>query len=105
MFARVTLLEIDVVRIGMDAAVEMYRTEVMPELKEQPGSAGATVLVTPEGKVLIMTLWETAEQADAGADARWYSETLERYVTMFRTPPGRELYAVAIADMPAAAHA
>ena len=100
MHARVTLLEIDTVRMDMADAVEMYKTEVMPELRAQPGYLGVVVLTTPEGKGLLISLWETAEDADAGADAQWYSDVLEKYVTLFRSPPGRERYEVALAEMP-----
>lgn len=100
MHARVTLLEIDTVRMDMADAVQMYKSEVMPELRRQPGYLGVVVLTTPEGKGLLISLWETAEDAEAGADARWYSDVLEKYVTLFRSPPGRERYEVALAEMP-----
>ncbi len=100
MYARVTLLEIDILRIGTDSAVELYRREVMPELKLQPGYQGAIVLSTPEGKGLILTFWETEQQASAGGETGFYPDLLERYVTLFRSAPGRERYEVALAEMP-----
>jgi heme-degrading monooxygenase HmoA len=100
MYARVTQLEIDTIRIDMSAAFEMYKAEVMPELREQPGYLGVVVLTTEEGKGILISLWETPAAADAGGDARWYTEVLEKYVTIFRSPPGRERYEVAFAEMP-----
>ena len=42
---------------------------------------------------MIITFWDTEEEArDAPASHR---AELERYVTMFRSPPGREYYEVA----------
>ena len=100
MYARLTLLEIDTMRIDMAAAVEMYRQEVMPDLQKQPGYKGGLVLTTPEGKGVLISLWETPEAAEAGASSGFYPETLERYMTLFRSPPGRERYEVTLMDLP-----
>jgi heme-degrading monooxygenase HmoA len=101
MYSRVTLLEIDTVRVDIDEAAELFRAEVAPRLAEQEGYEGALALVTPEGKGMIITFWETEEGAqDVSGFA---SAELERHVTMFRSPPGREYYEVAFADMPGVA--
>ncbi len=42
MHSRVTLLEIDVLRVDVDAAVERYRQEIIPQLRVQPGSRAST---------------------------------------------------------------
>ena len=99
MYSRVTLLEIDTVRADMESALELFREDVFPQLREQEGYEGAYVLTTPEGKALIMSLWET-EEAAAGDHGRFYTEQLEHYLTLFREPPGRERYEVALADAP-----
>jgi hypothetical protein len=97
MYSRVTLLEIDTMRVDIDDAAALFRAEVVPGLAEQDGYEGAVALVTPEGKGMIVTFWGTEEGA---ADASGFaSAELERYVTMFRSPPGREYYEVAFADM------
>ena len=54
MYSRVTLLEIDTVRIDIDEAVARFREEVVPGLKEQDGYGGCVVLTTPEGKAYIV---------------------------------------------------
>ena len=43
--------------------------------------------------------------ADAGLEGgrSFYSEQLEKFVTIYRSPPGREHYEVVIADLPAVA--
>jgi hypothetical protein len=87
----------------MDTAVEMYRHEVLPALRAQTGYAGTLVLTTPDGKGVLVSLWETAEAAEADAPTGFYPETLERYMTIFRSPPGRERYEVALADLPVSA--
>ena len=97
MYSRVTLLEIDTMRIDVDDATALFNDRVLPSLREQDGYEGVVVLATPEGKGMIITFWETEEGAqDASGFA---SAELERYVTMFKSPPGRELYEVAFADM------
>lgn len=97
MYSRVTQLEIDTVRIDVDDAVEVFREEVLPLLREQEGYEGAYVLATEEGKGLLVTFWDTPE---AAAETAFYAAQLERYVTLFRSPPGRERYEVVVADAP-----
>jgi hypothetical protein len=95
-YSRVTLLEVDTVRIDVDSAVDLFREEVLPALREQEGYEGAFVLTTPEGKAMILTLWVSEEQA---ADGPLYAGTLERYTTLFRAPPGRERYDVSFLEL------
>jgi hypothetical protein len=90
-YSRVTLLEIDTVRVDLDSALELFRERVLPQLREQDGYEGVYVLTTADGKALIMSLWET-EEAAAGDHGRFYDEQLEQYMTLFREPPGRERY-------------
>ena len=98
MYSRVTQLEVDTLRVGIDEAVELFRAEVAPRLQQQDGYEGALVLTTPEGNGMLVTLWDTAEEADASAG--FASEQLARYVTLFRAPPGREHYTVSFFEMP-----
>lgn len=98
MFSRVVQLEIDTMRIGPDEATELFAHEVLPGLREEDGYEGVIALITPEGKGLIATFWDTE---DAAKDASGFSsEQLERFVTIFRSPPGRDVYEVAVADLP-----
>lgn len=98
MFSRVTLLEIDTLRIDLDAAVDLYRDDVLPGLREQEGYEGVVVLASPEGKGMLISFWETEEGArDASGFA---AAELERYMTMFKAPPGREQYEVMLAELP-----
>jgi hypothetical protein len=98
MYSRVTQLEIDTMRIGPTEAADVFAADVLPRLREQPGYEGVIALITPEGKGVIVTLWETEDEA---ADASGFATgELERFMTIFRAPPGRELYTVAVADLP-----
>jgi heme-degrading monooxygenase HmoA len=102
MVARATMAEIDPVRMSIDDAVELFRESVVPALHEQPGYDGVYVLVSPQGQALVLTFWESEEAADAGlAGSRsFYSEQVEKFVTLFRASPGRETYEVVLAEEP-----
>jgi hypothetical protein len=98
MYSRVTQLEIDTMRIGTADAAALFDDQVLPGLRDQPGYEGVLALITPEGKGMIVTFWESEDGArDASGFA---SGELERYMMIFRAPPGREVYDVAVADLP-----
>lgn len=98
MYSRVTLLEIDTMRIAVDDAVAIFREQVLPELRELDGYEGVVVLATPEGKGMIISVWETEENATAAA--QFAASAVEERVTLFRSPPGREQYEVVFGEMP-----
>ena len=100
MYARTTLLEIDTLRVSLDEALELFEAAVMPRLREQPGFSGLYALTTPEGRAMLISFWESAEEADAGAESGWYPEVLSEFTTLFRAPPGREHYEVRVAVPP-----
>ena len=105
--ARATMAEIDPVRTSVDQAVELFRESVVPALREQAGYQGVYVLVSPEGKALVLTFWDSEDAADAGLEGSrsFYAGQLEKFVTFYRSPPGRESYDVVVADVPAVADA
>jgi len=100
--ARLTTADIDTVRTSVENAVDVFRESVLPALHEQPGYEGSYVLLSPEGKALVLTFWATVEDADAGiAGARsFYSEQVAKFATIYRSPPGRESYDVVLAEAP-----
>ena len=103
MVARATMAEIDPVRMSIDDAVELFRTSVVPALHEQSGYEGVYVLVAPDGRALVLTFWESEEAADAGVQGSrsFYGEQVEKFVTLYSAPPGRETYQVVLAEEPA----
>jgi len=102
MYARLTLLEIDTVRTSMAAALAQFECEIAPQLEELPGYRGVFVLTTPEGRGVLLSLWDTEAQAAVEADEQpFYAAALRRFATLFRSPPGRERYEVAYVDQPA----
>lgn len=100
MFARVTLFEIDTLRIGLDDALEKFRELIVPEARKQEGYEGMYVMRTPEGKGLVMSLWASEEAATAGLASGYYDEQVAKFVTVYRVPPGREHYEVVVAEPP-----
>ena len=103
MFARTTLLEIDTMRVSVDDALTQFQASVIPRLRDQQGFAGVYALTTPDGKAMLITFWDTAEEAGANVEAGWYPGVLSEFTTMFRSPPGRERYEVRVALPPVAA--
>lgn len=106
MVARATMAEIDPVRMSIDDAVELLRESVLPALHEQVGYEGIYVLLSPEGQALVLTFWEDEAAAEAGLEGRqsFYTEQVEKFVTLYKAPPGRELYEVVLAEAPAHVH-
>jgi hypothetical protein len=62
------------------------------------------LLLADEGKALAISLWTTAEAAEAGTvDSRPLDEDqIDTFTAICRTAPGRETYRFALADTPAA---
>jgi heme-degrading monooxygenase HmoA len=98
MFARVTLFEIDTLRISLDYALKQFKELIVPEARKQEGYEGMYVMRTPEGKGLIMSLWTNEEAAAAGVTSGYYSEQVAKLMEVFRAPAGREGYEVVFAE-------
>jgi heme-degrading monooxygenase HmoA len=96
------MAEIDPVRSTVEDAVDIFRESVLPALHQQPGYEGVYVLFSPEGQALVLTFWDTEESAEAGiAGSRsFYREQVEKFVTVYSAPPGRESYDVLLAEAP-----
>jgi len=101
MYSRVTLLEIDTLRTSTDEALGLFTERVLPKLRELEGYEGVLVLTTPEGKGMIVSFWETEEDVERAVP--FAVEELERNMLLFSSPPGREHYEVAFADLPVVA--
>lgn len=105
MVARVTLAEIDPVRQNPRRAVERFESELIPALQEQEGYEGCYVLLSEEGKVLVVTLWSSDEAARATLLSGFYQAQIEKIsdFVVYRAPPGREAYEVVVAEAPVTA--
>jgi heme-degrading monooxygenase HmoA len=102
LIARVAVGEVDAVRTSMDDAVAVFRDAVVPAFRAQDGYGGCYLLVSDEGKALVVSLWETEDAADTGiAGGRSiFDEKIQRFSAVYRSPPGRETYRVAVTDTP-----
>ena len=103
MFARITLFEIDTLRISLDEALDQFKELIVPEARKQEGYEGMYVMRTPEGKGLILSLWSSEEAATAGVTSGYYDEQVAKFVIVFRAPPGREGYEVVFTEVPGVA--
>ena len=99
MYARVTLLEVDVVRTDMGDVLERYRSEVLPTIQSQRGYEGIFVLANEEGMGLVMTLWSDEDALESTVPLA--AGAVDRFTALFRSAPGRESYEVRLADIPA----
>ena len=103
MVARVTLAEIDPVRQDPRVAIERFESVLVPALHEQDGYEGCHVLLSEEGKVLVITLWTSEEAARATRVSGFYQAQIEKLseFVVYRSAPGREAYDVVVSDLPA----
>ena len=74
MVARVTLAEVDAVRMSMDAARRAV-PHVRPARRctRSDGYEGCYVLTTPEGKALVITFWATRRPPRPGLASGHYA--------------------------------
>jgi heme-degrading monooxygenase HmoA len=105
MVARVTLAEIDPVRQSPRRAIERFENELLPALDEQEGYEGCYVLLSEEGKVLVVSLWASDEAARATQLSGFYQAQIDKLsdLVVFRAAPGREAYDVVVSDAPVTA--
>jgi heme-degrading monooxygenase HmoA len=99
MYARVTLFEIDAVRVSLKEALDLFKERVLPRLHKQPGFSGVIALETPEGKGLLLSFWESAEAATAAVESGFYDEQVAEFTMLLRQPPGREHYEVVYQEL------
>ena len=100
MVARVTAAEIDPVRQDPRHAVERFKDVLVPALREQEGYEGCYVLLSDEGKVLVVTLWSNEETAQATRSSGFYQSQIDKLsdFVVYRSAPGREAYEVVVSD-------
>jgi heme-degrading monooxygenase HmoA len=102
MVVRATEAEIDVVRTSPADAVELIRESVLPALQAQDGYLGLYVLLSDEGKMLVLTFWESDEAARATRLSGFYQEQIAKFadIVVYNHEPGREAYDVVLAELP-----
>lgn len=102
MVARVTVAEIDPVRHDPQDAIERFETALVPALHEQEGYDGCYVLLSDEGKVLVVTFWSTEAAAQATRTSGFYQSQIDKLsdFVVYRSAPGRDSYEVVVSDAP-----
>ena len=105
MVARVTAAEIDPVRQDPRHAIQRFESVLVPALQEQEGYEGCYVLLSGEGKVLVITFWASEEAALATRQSGFYQSQIDKLAdfVVYRASPGREGYEVVVTDMPVTA--
>jgi heme-degrading monooxygenase HmoA len=102
MVVRATEAEIDVVRTNPADAIAVFKESVIPALHDEEGYEGCYVLLSEEGKLLVLSFWTSNETARATRLSGFYQEQIEKLsdLVVFRQAPGREAYDVVIAETP-----
>ena len=102
MVVRATEAEIDVVRTNPNDAITLFKESVIPALHEEEGYEGCYVLLSEEGKLLVLSFWTSNETARATRLSGFYQEQIEKFsdLVVYRQAPGREAYDVVVAEAP-----
>lgn len=78
MYARVSTAEVQSGK--MDEVLSISRDSVLPAAKEQQGFKGGLWLTDPDtNKVMILTLWESREDMEAGEQSGYYREQVGKF--------------------------
>ena len=95
MFARCTIIQVKKSRV--DEALKRYEESVVPAAKSQKGFQGIYVLTDrKKGKGMVISLWDSEEDALANEENRYYQEQVLKFFTFYTAPPIREGYEVSI---------
>jgi heme-degrading monooxygenase HmoA len=102
MVVRATEAEIDVVRTNPTDAIAVFEASVVPALNEQVGYEGCYVLLSEEGKMLVLSFWESDEAATESRSSGFYEEQITKFedLVVYRAQPGRASYEVVVAETP-----
>jgi heme-degrading monooxygenase HmoA len=98
MFARVTTLQFK--KGTTEDGIGIFEHSVIPAAKAQRGYRGAYLLADREAdRCIAVTFWDSAEDAAANEQNRYYQEQLVKFMNLFSAPPIREGYDVAVAGL------
>ena len=85
--------------------VSALEESVLPALRDQDGYQGCYVLLSEEGKMLVLTFWEDSQAARETRQSGFYEAQVAKFtdLVLYRQQPGREMYDVVVAEAPQAA--
>ena len=97
MFARVTNTQMKLDKL--DEAIKIVEESVLTVTRSQKGYRGAYLLTDRKtGNGLMISLWDTEEDAIANEESGYYQEQVAKFKDYFAAPPVREGYEVSVQD-------
>jgi heme-degrading monooxygenase HmoA len=95
MYARVSTAELQPGR--MDEVIDISRDSVLPAAQQQRGfRSGLWLTDRDANKIMIVSLWETKEDMEAGERSGYYREQIGKFAGMLAGDVVREAYEVSI---------
>jgi heme-degrading monooxygenase HmoA len=95
MYARVSTAQVQPGRL--DELLSVSQDSVLPAAQQQQGFRGGLWLTDPDtNKAMIVTLWETKEEMEAGERSGYYREQVGKFGGMLAGEVVREAYEVGI---------
>ena len=95
MYARVSTAELRPGR--MDEVIDISRDSVLPAAQQQRGFRGGLWLTDRDAnKIMIVSLWETREDMEAGERSGYYREQVGKFGGMLAGDVVQEAYEVSI---------
>ena len=97
MYARVTNTQMKLDKL--DEAIKIVEESVLTATRSQKGYRGAYLLTDRKtGNGLMISLWDTEEDAIANEESGYYQEQVAKFKDYFAAPPVREGYEVSVQD-------
>ena len=95
MYARVSTVEVQPGR--MDEVIDISRDSVLPAAQQQQGFRGGLWLTDRDAnKIMIVSLWESREDMEAGEASGYYREQIGKFGGMLAGDVIREAYEVSL---------
>ena len=95
MYARVSTAEVQPGRL--DEVIDISRDSVLPAARQQRGfKSGLWLTDRDANKIMIVSLWESREDMEAGEQSGYYREQVGKFGGMLAGDVVREAYEVSI---------
>ncbi len=95
MYARVSTAEVQPGRL--DEVIDISRDSVLPAARQQRGfKSGLWLTDRDANKIMIVSLWESREDMEAGEQSGYYREQIGKFGGMLAGDVVREAYEVSI---------
>ena len=95
MYARVSTAEVQPGRL--DEVIDISRDSVLPAARQQRGFKNGLWLTDRDAnKIMIVSLWESREDMEAGEQSGYYREQVGKFGGMLAGEVVREAYEVSI---------